>query len=388
MKCKYSCYEIEHNLAIWIKNDNVVYTPCSMNQNTIYGQTVGKIDSTQIWKNKKHEEVRDLIQKDFSIPGCRACYNDEKNGLRSRRIAVKSYYEKFINIEDHTDEKFVSIDFSVGNLCNLKCLICGPENSTSWIPEYKKLFPRIDIKSFQHNKNKQIDIDLSQIHGKIKRIHFHGGGEPLLTDNHKNFLKLIKKQQGLSDLYIFYNTNGSIKVDKETLDLWSECKLVELFFSIDDIGNRFEYQRPGLDWSVLEENLNWYKENMPVNHMFKINCVYSYLNFYYLDELYNWYAKNFKENRLGDPTDFILQKIIPNTSFNFELKSLTDYQFNVLKDKFQDHQNLTNLLSTIKIDNTEAHTEFWKTIDMFDNIKVKKYRESHSEWAILLNRLT
>jgi hypothetical protein len=121
--------------------------------------------------------------------------------------------------------------------------------------------------------------------------------------------------------------------------------------------------------------------------MFKINCVYSYLNFYYLDELYNWYAKNFKENRLGDPTDFILQKIIPNASYNFDLKSLTDYQFNALKDKFKDHQNLTNLLSTIKIDNTESHAAFWETINMFDNIKVKKYKQSHSEWSILLNSL-
>jgi hypothetical protein len=188
----------------------------------------------------------------------------------------------------------------------------------------------------------------------------------------------------LSDLYVFYNTNGTIKVSNEILDLWSECKLVELYFSIDDIGSRLEYQRPGISWDKLQDNLLWFKDNMPVNHMFKINCVYSYLNFYYLDELYRWYEKYFKQNRLGDETIFLFQQVIANNQYNLKLQRLTQEQYNFLQTKFKNNKILINLLQNIQISNQENHNDFLKIITKFDSIREKKYTEAHQEWINLL----
>jgi hypothetical protein len=384
MKTKYFCHEIEHNLAIWAYNDKVFYTPCSFNKNLIYGSTNKIVNTKKIWNKQKHIEIKNTVNDNLPVPGCHTCYNSETKGHESRRIAVKSLYENFLNFDEENEEKFISIDFSVGNLCNLKCLICGPENSTAWFSDYQKLFPHISIEKYKFNKEQQITIDESIIQGNIKRIHFHGGGEPLLSTSHVDLLKLLKKQNKLSDLYVFYNTNGTIKVSNEILDLWSECKLVELYFSIDDIGSRLEYQRPGISWDKLQDNLLWFKDNMPVNHMFKINCVYSYLNFYYLDELYRWYEKYFKQNRLGDETIFLFQQVIANNQYNLKLQRLTQEQYNFLQTKFKNNKILINLLQNIQISNQENHNDFLKIITKFDSIREKKYTEAHQEWINLL----
>jgi hypothetical protein len=384
VKSQYYCYEIDHNLAIWAHNDQVSYTPCSFNKGLYYGKTKNIIDTNQIWKNKKHIEIQTHVAKNQQVDGCYTCYNAELSGQTSRRQAVESMYENFLDFDKKNNDNFVSVDFSVGNLCNLKCLICGPENSTAWLPDYQKLFPNVNVEQFKYKVQNQINIDNSVLNGNIKRIHFHGGGEPLLSDHHVNFLKLIKKQKKLSDVYVFYNTNGTVKVTKEILDIWAECKFVELYFSIDDLGKRLEYQRPGIVWEELQSNLFWYKENMPDNHMFKINCVYSYLNFYYLNELHNWYNNVFCENRFGDKVEFIFQKVHGNQQYDLELYKLNSLQYETLANKFHDNKILSSILSSITVRDEEKHNDFFSIIRKFDSIKNIKYADSHNEWLSLL----
>ena len=87
-------------------------------------------------------------------------------------------------------------------------------------------------------------------------------------------------------------------------DLWSKFKLVKLDFSIDDIGERFNYQRTNADWKTVEENMFWYRETSPVNMMFGINRTISKLN---KDIHKNWMIGLkiiLPTNRLGDLNDF------------------------------------------------------------------------------------
>ena len=104
-----------------------------------------------------------------------------------------------------------------------------------------------------------------------------------MTENHINLLKRIQEVKGLTDVRVFYNTNGTQIVSDLVLELWKKCKLVELYFSIDDVGLRFDYQRTGAEWDQIVLNLQWYFEHMPHNHMFNINCTWGYLNLFYLD---------------------------------------------------------------------------------------------------------
>jgi hypothetical protein len=240
--------------------------------------------------------------------------------------------------------------------------------------------PGKSIEIFHYEKHNQLEVDDPELLKNLKSVHFHGGGEPLLSSSHLNLLKKIKEVKGLTDVRIFYNTNGTVKPSQEVLDIWEECKLVEIYFSIDDIGQRFEYQRPGSEWSHIVETMSWFYKNMPHNHMFNINCVWSYLNLYYLDELYDWHQANFKTNRYGDPVQLIFQKAQAECRIN----SLTTQAYSVLMKKFKNYPELIVLVQSLRIDDHSKSETFLNYIKKVDAVRGNNFHSLCPEWSKLL----
>lgn len=381
------CYDIFKNIAIRSHNDKVQYSPCSFyKENESIGET-SRINISDIWNKSEHLEVKDKSLTGKTISGCSYCYKQEENNLRSRRLTNIELYEKYL-IDSDIKKGPVSLDYCVGNLCNLQCAVCHPGNSSSWIADFKKLQPQEDVADFLYRKNNQHEITDDPKLANIRNVHFHGGGEPLLTDHHLKLLQAIKNVKGsLSDVHVFYNTNATVTVSDDVLKLWSECKLVEIYFSIDDIAERFEYQRPGSKWQNVMNTITWFKDNMHYNHMFKINCVYGYLNFYWLPQLVNWHKMFLPTNRLGDEVQLFFDPVRP-LMLDFSLQSLTEHQHNLVKQRFSNYPVLLDILNSIKIDNTETHARFFKEVQTFDNLKSKSYYTYHSEWLdILKNKI-
>ncbi len=374
---KYFCYEIYKNLAVWSTNGKLGYNPCSFFKG--YIKTNDQFNLSDIWNSPEHLQLKHQVENDIPIAGCQGCYNEEAVGLTSRRMASKKLYEEFHNDVTIDINGPQGLDYSVGNLCNLKCIICGPSSSTAWLPDYQKLNPGKSIVNFQYQKFNQIEIDDTELLKNIITIHFHGGGDPLMSKNHIALLEKIKKIKSLSDIRIFYNTNGTHCVEQKVLDLWKECKLVELYFSIDDIGERFNYQRTGADWKDVVRNLEWYKTHMPHNHMFNINCVWGYLNLYYLTDLVDWHHKNFSSNRYGDITNLIFQRAIGQ----YDIKHLSNKTKQILQKRFINYPGLLNLVNTIAV-NDKLHDNFWKNITELDQIRNTNFRELCPEWSTLL----
>jgi MoaA/NifB/PqqE/SkfB family radical SAM enzyme len=374
---KYFCYEIYKNLAVWSFNGKISYNPCSKFDG--YIKQSDKFDINEIWNSPEHWQLKNLVESDQLVPQCHRCYEEEAAGLTSRRLGSKQLYEEYHNDTNLDLNGPQSIDYSVGNLCNLKCVICGPDNSTAWFDDYRTIFPAEDMQKFKYDKHNQIEINDPAVLKNITNIHFHGGGEPLLSDNHINLLKQIKNFKGLSDLRIYYNTNGTTTVTTDVLDLWAECQLVELYFSIDDIGPRFDYQRTGGSWDKVLKNLQWFKQHMPVNHMFNINCSWGYLNIYHLNDLVDWYHNNFNSNRLGDPINLIFQKVIGPYSINhvsIELK-------NNLIEKFTNYPMLLELVHTLN-ESSNDHSIFWQHINRLDAVRGTNFAIVCPKFATLL----
>jgi hypothetical protein len=67
---------------------------------------------------------------------------------------------------------------------------------------------------------------------------------------------------------------------------------VEIAFSVDDIGARFEYQRSNASWSTVKENVNRFRimrETMP-NLQLQCCTTVNVFNVRYLDEVALWIA--------------------------------------------------------------------------------------------------
>lgn len=174
-KNKGFCYEIFKNQAFWSYNQSISYNPCSF-----YDGFIDKdIPPEKSWYGENHRKIIEFVQRDKLVPGCHRCYAEEDAGRVSRRMAAKIEYEEFSLtpiIENQSIDDFVSgpegLDYSVGNLCNLKCIICGPHNSSSWIPDYQKIHPDKDIFGYLYKKEQKTEIQNDSFLKNIKKNTF------------------------------------------------------------------------------------------------------------------------------------------------------------------------------------------------------------------------
>ena len=277
-----TCYDAFKNISISRYGNQLEISPCCV----AVQEPVDKID----FKNNSYlNQIREEWNLGKFPSACDDCKTVEESGMISRRQSVNEWYRDH-NI-DNTDVDLIRMDYWTGDLCNLACVICGPHSSSRWKQE---LSIPTELKQVVVNKFWR-SLDLTN----LKFIHFNGG-EPLLSKEHIEFLKKIPDKSQVS---VNYNTNATILPDQDLLNLWSEFRLVQLDFSIDDIGERFEYQRYPAKWNEVVDNLQWFIDHAPHNCMFAVNTSVGILNQANIDNLSRWLKENFHTNRFTDPIE-------------------------------------------------------------------------------------
>lgn len=275
------CNEPWNNIFIEQRRGDLYVSSCCVSKAVKYDPAYSLREQPSL------EKVRKDFDNNVRSDACEWCWKNEDNGIVSRRQN---------NGQGPKQDSITRFEIHVGNYCNLKCVICKNVLSSSWYKDSVAMgLPTVD--NFKNTYTDILDVR------NAEWIHFNGG-EPLLTEVHLDVLKKVQSKQLCS---LYYNTNGTLRVDDTVFDLWNEFKLVKLIFSIDDVGDRFNYQRTNANWLEVQSNIFWYRDRAPVNMMFGINRTISRLNQPYLKELEEWFATSFPTNRLGDPNDFTEQ---------------------------------------------------------------------------------
>lgn len=286
---------------------------------------------------------------------CADCWKKESAGHMSRRMGSELWYKEHGYTD--ADLSLVRLDYWTGNTCNLQCVTCGPLFSSSWQKELGILH-KDTLYSNKFWKN----IDLTN----IRFIHFNGG-EPLLSKTHVQLLKDIPNK---SIVQLNYNTNGTIYPSSELVELWSKFELVKLDFSIDDIGNKFEYIRFPANWDHTVETLNRFKTDSPVNCMFAINTTISLLNLYSYPELVTWVNANFSSNRLGDQVELRWQW----ANGTYDCKTMPISQRDLLFEKYKDSE-FSNILNGISfVDSNSPIINKIAFLETLDNRRNTDYK--------------
>jgi len=123
---------------------------------------------------------------------------------------------------------------------------------------------------------------------QIRYIEFTGG-EPFMIQEHFDMLQGLVDRGIAHNIEIHYNTNGThYPEDADTI--WKHFKLVEIAFSIDDVGERFEYQRTNAVWSEVCRNIGWFRtlREHYANIRLQVCSTVNVFNVLYLEELANW----------------------------------------------------------------------------------------------------
>jgi len=192
------------------------------------------------------------------------------------------------------------LDLKLGNICNLKCRICGPWSSSQFAAEDIKFTSREEQKtSYAYQmlregawpqENKSFWNEIDSVLNDIRYIEFTGG-EPFMIAEHFQMLQGIVDRGIAHQVEIHYNTNGT-QYPEHAIEIWRHFKTVEIAFSIDDLGARFEYQRTNAVFSEVQQNLDRFKLLREQHPNIRLQCcsTVNVFNVRYLDQLAIWIA--------------------------------------------------------------------------------------------------
>jgi MoaA/NifB/PqqE/SkfB family radical SAM enzyme len=231
---------------------------------------------------------------------CRKCWQEEDAGRTSKRMHTLDRLKHMVVDQNWTTDAkpLVFLDLKLGNICNLKCRICGSWSSSQFAAEEIKHagnsdFHRMMLKQGAWPRENRTFWD--QIDGMLDQIRYieFTGGEPFMIQEHFDMLQGIVDRGIAHQVEIHYNTNGT-HYPEHGEQIWRHFKTVEIAFSIDDIGSRFEYQRTNARWQEVCENLDRFRDlrNIHANIVLQICCTVNVFNVRYLDQVARWIADN------------------------------------------------------------------------------------------------
>lgn len=197
-------------------------------------------------------DIRETMMRNEWHPGCYKCKADEESKGSSMRTEADEFFSEF---DDNTRLEYLEI--TVGRLCNLACISCGPEYSHTWDKDAVALGMNSQSSIDKMKKDQEYDLDNLSLHTLRHVRHIKvTGGEPFL---HKQFLKLIIRlaESGLAqqiNLEIF--TNCTWYPAKVEYDALAEFNRININPSIDGVGTTNDLVRYPSKFNVIEDTLD------------------------------------------------------------------------------------------------------------------------------------
>lgn len=248
---------------------------------------IGKIQEQSledIWNGEAMREARRQVLCGERPDVCKPCFDLEDQGVESlrQRHIKDAIPESRINLYpnalaslrgDYTMPfELPTMEIKLNNLCNLKCRMCHPMDSTSWNDWdrvesfYKKennfLVPVIDELGLKRSKYLCPFEDSDNWWNSFEKLlpHFRrvefAGGEPLMDPQHYKILDMLKPYG--KQIEIKYATNGTtlgISKGRTIHDYWPHFKSVAVNVSLDGIHDVYNYIRGNADFDEVERNI-------------------------------------------------------------------------------------------------------------------------------------
>jgi hypothetical protein len=271
----------------------------------------------EVWNSEFMRNVR-LQMLDNKIPtSCTKCFQEESKGIKSKRNWETMVWSDRLDINSivsRTAEdgslpvNIPYFDLRLGNMCQLKCVMCSPHDSSSWIKEWKIQYPKYKTVELKQDQSWDSSFDytwyqkgsfLDTMKGQaqhIKELYF-AGGEPLLIPEHYKILEFMVETGAAKDCILRYNSNG-LELPEKLFELWNHFKQVKFNFSVDAVGTRNDYIRYPSTWNDVVANLKRL-DDTPDNIIVNIACAVQLLNIITISELVHWKeSMNFKKINL------------------------------------------------------------------------------------------
>ncbi len=395
-----------------------VATPIKDKQGRHYNLVEDGLDN--YWNGYGLRKIRERMLNGEKVKACHWCYYQESIGdISFRKEHNKQWLESKYkqNILDRVEKSRINgyrvaespllLDIRPGNLCNLKCRMCNPLNSSQIEQEQKELlrknldidfidtnYFKFDRKFFNWHKNKELWKTIYKWSPGLKSIYFTGG-EPTLIKENWDFIDYLKKKGYSKNIELVVNTNCMQCPDKLTAT-FEDFHCVRIMFSVDGYKEVQEYIRHPSKWGDIEKNIIKMLRRKKKNVYFSFSpvvSVYNILNLPHLlrwiDELHALYGYVVPYLMLCIGYKFLSISILPKNVKELALSKIEEYESSYNKGNtylLEQINSIKNVLKSKEKEGIEKKLKmFYKYTMLLDQYRGNSFEKTFPELNALLN---
>ena len=271
-----------------------------------------EITPLEYWNSDVSKQIRSDMFKpiqefsDITRYACSQCLKNNRDSVHSRRDTenekrandrkAKVNVIKHLKNIDYTYEDLLYVNFKVlGNICNLKCVMCSATASSKIAAEAKQHygFPqgwsggdKVELEPFTPDTRNDYFTELQKIIDTIPKF-ILVGGENLIHPDFPRLFQMFIDSPNVGNIDMIIITNGTIVPDivQDNAHLFQR-KRITINLSMDGVFERGSYVRSGLNWKKFDTNVRKFASNP---HVFlRLVPAIQMLNIGYVKEMHEW----------------------------------------------------------------------------------------------------
>lgn len=370
--------------------------------------TISTDSIVKVWNSDQMKQLRMDLINGVKNEHCKTCWKNEEKGVYSFR--QKSNAE--IPVTGHTIDTVKenngfhkdlpkTLAIKVGNLCNLKCIMCSPPASSKhqeevikWkasgvkLPSYLQYIEDFDngnpeFKNFEGiSKSDNLDQIISNIEEALPTcLNLElVGGEPLINPITDKLLSLLVKKGYAETIGIQFITNLSSLKSKQ-ISMLSKIARPELTVSFDHIEkDKFEFIRFPSNYITFEKN--FYKLLEITKIKTRISTTFSIFNIFDLPKIFDRFETfdiPLVLNLVSQPSYFSI-KYLDQDQKDTVIEMIDSY-ITTEKPIFKKNPSVFNFLKTLKeycgdtpADFDEVVKERTRVLELYDVTRKTNYK--------------
>ena len=278
-------YSCKYPYAHLANNPNGSVKPCcwySENIKKSNGEDyfIQKDGIEEIFTSDYMKELRTKFEQGKKPIQCNQCWENEELGLESKR----QIYNKTFTHPLEKDPKYpLEYQLILNNSCNLRCRMCNPEYSSSWLKEIKGYTPAekdMNVKKYPAFPYKQpsslgslLMEDIEKWSPYVRSLEALGG-EPLYSNAWYKLINYLIDNDYAKNIDLAIVTNGTFYSDEVMNKLLTNFNSITMSLSIDGMEDIFEYLRSNAKWNEVRDNIESYKKLL-TNKKLQLNFTYT-----------------------------------------------------------------------------------------------------------------
>lgn len=245
----------------------------------------------EFYNGDRMREMRRELHNGVQVRECHNCWQEEADGKQSmRQVYTKDLlkYNDLRNLDTDTWEADlpISLDLELNNLCNLKCVMCTPEYSTSIGTEFRLNRDSYGKLEFYATPTTEGLVDWTRDPGyqdfvdtyktRVRSLRF-AGGEPSIIPYVQEFLDCVPDPKNVN----IEITTNAYKINQKFLDAIAKFNYAYIIISLEGTGIDNDQIRYGGKFDEIQANIRRFKQlsnaDLTINYVFQCFSIRTFI---------------------------------------------------------------------------------------------------------------